>query len=281
MISPYPLTRAVKALLIANGAVFLLQFLPFTGSLLALYGPLEANDVFGRGQVWRLVTYMFMHSKIFLLHLLFNMLALWMFGSELEQRWGTRRFVKLYFLFGIGSGLFSALYLMDPYLRSRSVVGASGAIMGLLTAYAVYYPNREILLFFILPVRAWMLVAGYAVYSLFFAFSQGSGVAELIHFGGIAVAFGYLKGWPLLEEWYRGVQEAGEERRRRAAAEQQISRKKYYEKKVDPILQKISNKGIDSLTKEEKKILTHAGGYAKDRLKSEKIVPFDLFKDKK
>ena len=96
----------------------------------------------------------------------------------------------------MGAGLFGALYLFHPAMRYVPVIGASGAIFGLLTAFAVYYPHREILLFFILPVKAWMLVAGYAAISLMLSFSQGTAVAHLVHLGGIAVAFAYLKGAP-------------------------------------------------------------------------------------
>lgn len=271
MSSPYPLTRGVKYLLILNGVVFLFQVLPAAGRLLVDWFSLVSFDVFARGQVWRLVSYMFLHSTATLSHLLLNMLALWMFGGELEQLWGTRRFAGLYFLFGIGSGLFSVLYLVDPVMRSAPVIGASGAIFGLLTAYAVYFPDREILLFFVLPVRAWMLVAGYAVLSLFFAFSQGAGVAHLIHFGGIAVAFGYLKGFPLVARRLSEVKAGMKEKKARSNVEQAFSRKRYYDEKVDPILEKIAREGMGSLTDEEKRILTEAGKHGEER---KNVFPF-------
>ncbi|MGA2507831.1 MAG: rhomboid family intramembrane serine protease [Chitinispirillaceae bacterium] len=255
MVSPYPVTRGVKALLIANVMIFFVQLLPAIGSWLFGMGALVPFEVFGRGQVWRLASYMFLHSTSDFSHLLLNMLALWMFGGELEERWGTKKFISFYFLFGTGAALFGIFYMIDPVMRYVPVIGASGAIFGLLTAYAVYYPTRELLLFFVLPVRAWMVVAGYAVLSLSFAFSHGNAVAHLIHLGGIAVAFAWLKGGPKVEAWYRGQKELWDEKEVRRRVEEQISRKKYYEEKVDPILKKISQEGEGALTKEDKKIL--------------------------
>jgi membrane associated rhomboid family serine protease len=193
---PYPLTRGVRALLIVNGIVFLLQLFPGAGQRLIGSAALIPEKAFGLGQIWRLGSYMFLHSTVVFFHLLLNMLALWMFGGELEERWGTRRFLGLYFLFGAGAALFGVFYLFDPGLRLVPVIGASGAVFGLLTAYAVYHPNRIVLLFFVLPVRAWMIAAGFAALSLLFALSLGDGVAHLVHLGGIVTAFVYCKGVP-------------------------------------------------------------------------------------
>jgi membrane associated rhomboid family serine protease len=280
MSSPYHVTRGVKALLIVNAAVFVLQLLPGIGPWITNAGALVPFDVYVRAQVWRLATYMFLHSTLDFSHLLLNMLALWMFGGELEERWGTKKFLTLYGVFGMGAALFSVFYMLDPLMRVTFIIGASGAVFGLLTAYAVYYPDRQILLFFVLPVRAWALVAGYAVLSLLLAFSHGNAVAHLIHFGGIAVAFAYLKSWPMVDDWYCGWKELWEEKKVRTRAEEQISRKRYYEENVDPILRKISVEGVDSLTKEEKRILEEAGKYKREELKKNKIIPFQAFKNK-
>jgi membrane associated rhomboid family serine protease len=278
--SPYPLTRGLKALLIATGAVFVLQFLPVIGPLLDRFCTLVAQSVFIKGEIWRLSSYMFMHSTAGIFHLLFNMLALWMFGGELEERWGTRKFVTLYFLFGIGSALFSALYLFDPGMRFTPIIGASGAVMGLLTAFAIYNPERQILLFFVIPIRAWIMVVGFAVVSLLMAFTQGGGVAHLVHLGGIAVAFAYLKGWPAVEEKIDEYRELEREKTMRNRAEESASRKRYFDEKIDPILEKISKSGMASLTKEEKKLLGKAGKF-KEEMKSRKIVPIEVWRRKR
>ncbi|MBN2037203.1 MAG: rhomboid family intramembrane serine protease [Chitinispirillaceae bacterium] len=279
MESPYPFTRGVKILLIANGVIYVLQLLPGIGPVINSMGSLAAGEVFSHGQIWRLVTYMFLHSTYSLAHLLLNMLALWMFGGELEERWGFKRFFTLYALFGIGSGLFCIFYLLDPLMRYTAIMGASGAVFGLLTAYAVYYPDRRILLFFIIPVKAWILVMAFALVSLLMAFSQGSGVAHLVHLGGIIVAFAYLKGMPYARQWYGNYQDLKAERGMRDRAGQEMSRKRFFEEKIDPLLEKISKEGLESLTKEEKKLLKQAGGF-KEEMRARKIVVLDAFKKK-
>ncbi len=275
---PFPFSRGVKTLLIATGGMYALQLLPAVGPFLMSAFALTPFEAFCRGQVWRLASYMFLHSTHDFSHLALNMLALWMFGGELEERWGSGKFILHYLIFGIGAGLFGALYLLHPVMRFVPVIGASGAIFGLLTAFAVYYPQREILLFFVLPVKSWMLVAGYAAISLMLSFSQGSAVAHLVHLGGIVVAFAYLKGAPGIEAGFRVVRERSDEKRMRRRAELAAQRKRYFAERVDPILEKIARQGMESLTKEEKKILSAAGQSARDRLKGKKIIPFEVFK---
>jgi membrane associated rhomboid family serine protease len=274
MVSPYPLTRGLKALLIVNIAVFIVQLLPGIGNAVTAFGALVPEAVYSHGQVWRFATYMFLHSTTDMAHLLLNMLALWMFGGELEERWGTRKFITLYAIFGVGAGLFGIFYMFDPSMRFIPVIGASGAVFGLLTAFAVYAPKRTVLLFFVLPMQAWILVAGYAVLSLLLAFSYGKGIAHLVHFGGIAVAFAYLNGFPKIAAWYGEWKTAVDERTMRQQAEGRLSRKRYFEEKVDPILQKISREGMGSLTNEERKILEQAGKNNKEEFRNRKIVPF-------
>ena len=111
--------------------------------------------------IWQLATYMFLHGGIF--HILFNMLALWMFGAELERVWGTRYFLKFYFVTGIGAGVLTVLFSLLPFafaqqVQQSNIIGASGAIYGLLLAYALYFPDRPILLV-IFPVPAKIAVA--------------------------------------------------------------------------------------------------------------------------
>jgi membrane associated rhomboid family serine protease len=275
----FSVTRGVKALLIVNLAVFVLQWLPGIGPLLFKYGAIVSYEIFVRGQIWRLASYMFLHSVDTVFHLLFNMLALWMFGSELEERWGTKRFLRFYTLCGVGAGLFSIFYMLNPATQAMPVIGASGAVLGLLTAYACYFPERQVLLFFVIPIRVWMLVAGYAALSLLFAFSQRGGVvAHLIHFGGIAVAFAYVKGHDRAEAWLDGLKARRREKVMRSRAEETIARKRFFEENVDPILEKISRDGMGALTREEKKLLKQAGKDGKDRLKQGKIIPFEAFR---
>ena len=203
---PGPLSSAMKALIGVNVAVFVAStILP---ALTIAFG-LVPVAVVTRFQVWQLVTYMFVHGG--LTHLLFNMLALWMFGTELERRWGTRYFLKFYFWTGIGSGLITLGVSWLPFafaesLRYSVIIGASGAIYGLLMAYAIYYPERPILLIiFPLPARIFVLIVGAMALFSSVTGAQG-GVASATHLGGLVVGYLMLRGPrlnPLLEVKYR------------------------------------------------------------------------------
>jgi len=155
-----------------------------------------------KGWIWQFVTYMFLHGSFF--HILFNMLALWMFGSELEYLWGTRRFVKYYFFTGVGAAITSTL--VTPH-STIPTIGASGAIYGLLLAYGVTFPNRPILLYFLFPIRAKYFVILFGVVELLASFSQPhSGIAHFAHLGGLLFGWIYLKGFPgqrALRRWRR------------------------------------------------------------------------------
>lgn len=130
------LSSAVKLLIAWNVIFFLLQYL-FRGRMELSLGLL--TEAVWRGEVWRLVTYMFLHGD--LTHILFNMLALWMFGSDLENLWGTKRFTIYYFFTGIGAAITTVL------LSNSLTIGASGAIYGLLLAFGMTYPNRQVTTF--------------------------------------------------------------------------------------------------------------------------------------
>jgi membrane associated rhomboid family serine protease len=189
---PGPLTPAIKAIVIANVVAFLISLvLP---AITLTFG-LRPADIFGRLHVWQPVTYMFLHAGIF--HILFNMLALWMFGTELERIWGTRFFLKFYFLVGIGSAVLTILLSRVPFeplqqLWVSNIIGASGAIYGLLLAYALYFPNRTIYYFmFPLKVRTYVIITGaIAFYASISA--NGGGVASATHLGGLLIAYVYL-----------------------------------------------------------------------------------------
>src|SRR2546428_773522 len=138
---PGPLSTAMKALIGANVLIFFAQSLK--PALTGILG-LEPQYVIQNLWVWQLGTYMFLHGGV--LHILFNMLALWMFGTELERIWGTRYFLKFYFVTGIGAGILTVLFSLLPLgashqLYASNVIGASGAIYGLLLAYALSFPD--------------------------------------------------------------------------------------------------------------------------------------------
>jgi membrane associated rhomboid family serine protease len=193
---PYALSGGlppgIKWLLIVNVAVFLLQFFG-GGALGAIFRwmPLYPDQVVTHLFVWQLVTYMFLHGGIG--HILFNMLALWMFGSEIERTWGTDRFLKFYFACGIGAGICVVVinYLFGN--PSIATIGASGAVYGLLLASAVLWPDRIILAFFFFPMKMKWFVAIIGGIAFLNSFGANTGVSEVAHLGGMAVGYAMLR----------------------------------------------------------------------------------------
>jgi len=190
---PGRLTPAVKALIIANVAGYLATMV--APSLTLSLGLIPAAVV-ERLWFWQPVTYMFQHGGLF--HLLFNMLALWMFGVELEQLWGTRFFTRFYFVAGIGAAFTTILAALLPFGFAESLyvsltVGASGAIYGLLLAYALTYPHRPIYLYMVFPIPAkvFVLIIGAISFLSSISGSQ-SGVAHATHLGGLVAGYLYL-----------------------------------------------------------------------------------------
>jgi membrane associated rhomboid family serine protease len=202
---PGPVSTALKSIIAANVVVFLLQAV--VPGITSTFG-LKPAAVSWQLHVWQLVTYMFLHAGLF--HILFNMLALWMFGAELERRWGTRYFLKYYFVTGIGAGVLTVLFSVLPFAFAQqvyysNVIGASGAIYGLLLAYAIYFPDRPILLIvFWVPARVCVAILG--AIALVTSLSEVGGVANATHLGGIVVGYLFLKSariHPLSELKYR------------------------------------------------------------------------------
>lgn len=196
-----PLTPAIKWIIIVNVAIwFVLQVVleplfkvPITGFM-----ALTPADVLFNYHIWELVTYMFAHSlQVF--HILFNMLMLWLFGNELEQVWGSRRFLIYYFLTGIGAALIyclgTALYAFitgNTHSLIIPVVGASGAIYGIMLAYGILFGDRTVYFFMIFPMKArfFVILMGLIEFSnLMSSQVAGSEVAYLAHLGGLISGF--------------------------------------------------------------------------------------------
>jgi membrane associated rhomboid family serine protease len=253
---PGPLTPAVKQLLIANVTVFLAtQVIPLPWA--ETFG-LVPHAIVHRLWLWQLGSYLFIHGGF--MHIIMNMFALWMFGVPLEREWGYREFMKFYFVTGIGAGIVTALFMLSS---STATIGASGATMGLLVAFAMLYPDTPILLGLFIPIPARIFALIYAVIEFLNARSfAGDGVGHVTHLGGMAIAFAYLKlDWRPGAAWQRfrrkltarsrglrvvGPPEATPPKRRRPEptfAEEDAE--------VDLILDKISREGMDSLTDAE------------------------------
>ncbi|MBK8127469.1 MAG: rhomboid family intramembrane serine protease [bacterium] len=252
-------TDVVKYLILLNVTVFAAQ------EILGLYPQFIENFAlvpreFFHGHVWTLFTYMFLHGGFS--HILFNMLALWMFGSMLERVWGSKEFLKYYLLTGLGGGLCYALFNMDSFVPT---VGASGAIYGLLLAYAVLFPDNIIYIWFVIPVKAKYFAMIFGVIEFLASFNPGSGVAHLAHLGGMLMGYGYLKWGKLrysapgrrMREWKQKMEVAQQEREVREVDE--------VRREVDELLDKINKVGMDGLTKDEQKRLEKASKFLRDK----------------
>jgi membrane associated rhomboid family serine protease len=203
-----PVTRTVKALIIVNIAVYLVQIIShlLESSFIDIHFGLVPFQVTHKLMLWQFVTYMFLHGGVF--HIFFNMLTLYMFGNELERYWGTPRFLNYYFITGIGAGICSWLVAMNS---ASIVIGASGAIYGLLLAYGVTYPNRIVYLNFLLPLKVkWLVLIMGAMAFLSSISGTEPGIANIAHLGGMVVGYLFLKG----KDWWDKYRYFGEQRRR-------------------------------------------------------------------
>ena len=252
---------AISQLVLINAIVFLIQMLLPESSLYRIMGSpvpmiptglgLVPNQVVTQGMVWQLVTYMFLHGGV--MHVLLNMFYLVMFGSDLERWWGSREFVKYYFICGIGAGIIHVIttfvFDLDPRIPT---IGASGAVFGVLIAYGMAFPTRRILLWFVIPVsaRALVAIAAFIELAMTVEYRGGDGVARFAHLGGMLVGYLYLK-QESIAWWVK--QRLGERRRpsRRFRRDQDAG----LQATIDDILDKISREGMGSLSEEEKQLL--------------------------
>jgi membrane associated rhomboid family serine protease len=189
---PGRVTPAVKFLLIANTAVFVAQTLLSAAIDIQLefYFGLVPRLVLDELFLWQLFTYQFLHGGIF--HILFNMLAVWMFGCDLEQRWGSVFFLRYYFVCVVGGAILNTLFVPGQMGPS---IGASAGVYGILLAYGLIYPNRIIYFYFLFPMKMKHFVWIIGAIALYSAIASGqSGIAHLAHLGGMAFGYLYLRG---------------------------------------------------------------------------------------
>lgn len=254
----YGLTPWVKRLLIANVVVYLvLLAVPGLQPWLAL---IPARTL---AQPWSVVTYMFVHAGF--LHLFFNMIILFFFGPPLEGLWGGREFLKFYLVAGLGGAAFSYIFAFN-----HAVVGASGAMYGVMLAFAMNWPDMPIHIWGILPVKAKWLVGFLAAVSvLSLVGGSGQGVAHFAHLGGFVAGYLYLKLDDQLTSRVSRLQEfvrrrklsvaggrEGEEAEREPPSTRAARRNEdRVLDEVDRVLDKISDSGLQSLSEEELELL--------------------------
>ena len=264
-------TRVIMILIIVNVTVFIIQLLfstissqwgvPTMGmspetdgvvhhvklgpdrftTLFWLYQPLAIGKLW----LWQLVTYMFLHSVSDPWHIIFNMLVLWMFGSEVEKAMGTRRFLTMYFTAGIFAGIFGCLFTPN-----NPILGASGAIFAVEIAFAMFYPNATII-FFVFPIKAKYLVTIFAGITVFNCLMPtGGNVAHFAHLGGLLYGFLFIRYEPRFTNFIISWQNQQKENEYRKEEE--------VRKVVDALLDKVNRTGMKSLTRRERSYLKNA-----------------------
>jgi len=248
---------AVKFLLIANLVVFVIQLIIGRFVKPDLVERLFGASVEGWWQLWRYVTFQFLHSWG-IWHIALNMLGLYLLGSPLERHWGTRRFLEFYLSCGAVAGVvyvvLAALLRLDPRIP---LIGASGGVFGILLACAVLFPSfRIIFLFFPVPIRlaALILFGGMVLSVLFGNPSAADYWSHVAHFGGVATAAVWI--WVIPN--VRGATRTAAVRINRGAWRRKMKKRHREEQQIDRILSKIHEDGISSLSRKEKKILREA-----------------------
>jgi len=279
----------IKNLLIINVVVYFIQMVFGEVTIEGTPGWYVLNKWFALNpfadgynfQIWQLITYQFMHGGFS--HILFNMFALWMFGMEIENMWGSKKFLYYYLLCGTAAGLFQLF--IPPLLGTSAAVtiGASGAIYGVLIAFGMLFPNRHIYLYFLVPIRAKYLIGFLIILEFLLIDSAGSNVAHLAHLGGALFGFLYImfdksidapfkqtlmgyKGTSPGERFKKPFDNISEKFRKRYTTTEDA---KFYEindkedseisqEEIDRILDKISQSGYQNLSEKEKKILFEA-----------------------
>ena len=230
---------------------------------------------------YQFFTYMFLHGGF--THILFNMFALWMFGSVIERVWGPKKFLFYYIVCGVGAGIIQEMVQLY-FFADIPTLGASGAVYGILLAFGMIFPNERLFIIpFPFPIKAKWLIVGYIAIELFSAMSgPGDGVAHMAHLGGMLFGFLLIRYWrnhpdssqrfgrSYGQEFFDNLRRKYEERqrnqrmhaeqtkweeRRRETDEEYNQRQRQNQEEIDAILDKIRKSGYDSLTKEEKQKL--------------------------
>ncbi len=247
---PRSVSPFIKWMLIINVGVLVFQYLiPGLTWSLGLTPRRFFNEF--PNLFYQIFTYMFLHSPSHFTHIMFNMFALWMFGTEIEYLWGSKSFAKFYFLCGIAGAV--ATLIAYPS-QSVPMIGASAAIYGVLVAYWVMFPHRMLYIYFLFPIKVKWAIPGMML--LGFLFSGGN-VAHVAHLGGALFGLAYLKlDWRALAlaKKFKSLKRQHQEdklQKRRAEAEDVM-------KRIDAILDKINDVGIENLTRSERKFLEEA-----------------------
>lgn len=254
---PGALSPFIKWMLIINVGVWILEYVFPTMIFNLGLVPARFFSEFPN-LLYTVFTYMFLHSTAMFGHILFNMFALWMFGTEIEYTWGSKSFARFYFYCGLAG---SILTLIVYPSQMAPMIGASGAIYGILIAYWLMFPNRKLYIYFLVPVKVKWAIPGMML--LGFLFSGGN-VAHMAHLGGAIFGLAYLKldwRWLSFGKKFKNLrykrQEAKLEKRRQNAVDTM--------KRIDAILDKINEVGLENISKADRKFLEEASSELSQR----------------
>lgn len=242
--------RMIMRLLIINGIIFLLSMINPIGNFIEQWFSVVAfkGDFVLSVSLWRYITYQFLHSRIDFSHIIFNMLWLYFLGPMLERAWGEKKFITFYLLCGVAGGMLYQILVQVGWLQGGYLVGASGAILGLLSACAILYPAMKIYLLFMpfgIPIRVFA-IASTILYFIFVVKQSSNAGGDAAHLAGMAAGAFYVL-WGRYSGTFQKVKLSVDTKNERKILEE-----------VDRILDKVSRDGIDSLSRREKNILKEA-----------------------
>ena len=255
---PQLFTDAIKILVSVNFCIYILQSVSGKEDVFFRLFGLVPSTFVADLMLWQPFTYMFLHapfySSVGISHILLNMLGLWVFGRELEQAWGKTKFLRYYFIIGIGSGLITYFFQMNS---DNPVIGASGAVYGVLLAYGVSYPNRMLYIWGLIPVRSLWLVIIMGSIAFFGLLGNADGISHVTHISGMLIGYVLLKkNWRWRDIWFAIRKKTIEFQVQRY--EEKSIKKKMLQKDIDVILEKIQKVGFIGLSDKEKSKLYEA-----------------------
>jgi len=241
----------VKWLLIINFAIYIfVKLVPAIGQHIYELGVVFPHSLKNTIQLWRLVSYQFLHDPEHIWHLIFNMIVLYFMGPFIERSFGSRAFLKFYLICGAAGGVVYTLLARFGVLGIGPMVGASGAIYGVMAAVAIMFPRMKVLLWGIIPMTMfWLVILVIIMSFLNIAAGENAG-GEAAHLSGLAMGFLYMKYKPWITQ--RRME------RQKGAWASKINQERNFRYEVDRILDKVHREGINKLSNSEKKILQEA-----------------------
>ena len=255
---PQLFTDAIKILVSVNFGIYILQSVSGKEDVFFRLFGLVPSTFISDLMLWQPFTYLFFHapfySSVGISHVLLNMLGLWVFGRELEQAWGKTKFLRYYFTTGIGSGLITYFFQISS---DNPVIGASGAVYGILLAYGISYPNRMLYIWGLIPVRSMWLVIVMGSIAFFGLLGNADGISHVTHISGMLIGYVLIKKkWRWHDIWLAIRKKTVEFQVQRY--EEKSIKKKMLQKDIDVILEKIKKVGFIGLSDKEKSKLYEA-----------------------